>query len=251
MGITGTEVTKEASDLVLADDNFATIVTAIELGRWIYENIKKYLAYLLQGNFVEIAVMTLAALLILPEIGLYGDDALPLLATQLLYINLVTDGVPAIAIGFSPPDPDLMRRPPRPKNESVFTKEVTRLIVMALLVQTPVLLLGFMTGLPEGLPAARSRLFLMFIGVELAIALNCRSLTHSIFAVRPHRWVIIAVISQVVLTVALVLIPIARLALGMYLPTSSDILWILGSALETAISVELLKRFARRWDGNS
>jgi Ca2+-transporting ATPase len=248
MGITGTEVTKEASDLVLADDNFATIVTAIELGRWIYENIKKYLAYLLQGNFVEIAVMTLASLLILPAIGLYGDDALPLLATQLLYINVVTDGLPAIAIGFSPPDPDLMTRPPRPKNESVFTKDVTRLIVMALLVQTPVLLLGFMLGLPEGLPAARSRLFLMFIGVELAIALNCRSLTHSVFEVKPHKWVIVAVISQVVLTAVLILIPITRLALGMIYPTTADLLWIIASAVETAISIELLKKLTKKWN---
>ncbi len=245
MGITGTDVTKEAADLVLADDNFATIVKAIELGRWIYDNIKKYLAYLLQGNFVEIAVMTLASLIILPLAGLHGEDALPLLAVQLLYINLVTDGVPAVALGFSPADPDLMKRPPRPKDESVFTKEVTRLIVMALIVQTPVLMLGFVTGLSGGLPAARSRLFLMFIGIELAIALNCRSLTHSVLQVKPHKWVILAVISQIALTTSLTLIPPARTALGIIFPTTVDLIWILAGAVETMVSIELLKKYWR------
>jgi Ca2+-transporting ATPase len=242
MGITGTDIAKEASDLVLADDNFATIVKAIELGRWIYENIKKYLAYLLQGNFVEIAVVTLASLLILPSLGMYGSDALPLLAVQLLYINLATDGLPAIAIGFSPPDPDLMKRPPRPKDESVFTKEVTRLIVMALVVQTPALILGFMTGLSEGLVAARSRLFLMFIGIELAIALDCRSLTHSILEVRPHKWVIFAVIWETVLITTLILIPATRSALGMVYPSFTDLVWILVAAVEAITSIELLKK---------
>jgi len=245
MGITGTDVAKEASDLVLADDNFATIITAIELGRWIYENIKKYLAYLLQGNFVEIVVMTLASLLILPSLGMYGSDALPLLAVQLLYINLATDGLPAIAIGFSPPDPDLMKRPPRPKDESVFTKDVTRLIVMALIVQTPVLILGFMIGLSEGLVAARSRLFLMFIGIELAIALNCRSLTHSILEVRPHKWIILAVIWETILITTLVLIPATRSALGIVYPSFADLLWILFAAVETMVSIELLKKFTK------
>jgi len=243
MGITGTDVTKEASDLVLADDNFATIVKAVEIGRWIYDNIKKYLAYLLQGNFVEIAVMTLASLIILPLIGIHGDDALPLLAVQLLYINLVTDGVPAIALGFSPPDPDLMKRPPRQKDESVFTKEVTRFIIRALIVETPILILGFLTGLSEGIAPARSRLFLMFIGIELAVALNCRSLTHSVVEVKPHKWLILAVISQTLLTIALTLIPPARDALGIMFPTTVDLIWIAIAAIETLVSIELLKKY--------
>lgn len=243
MGITGTDVTKEAADLVLADDNFATIVKAIELGRWIYDNIKKYLAYLLQGNFVEIAVMTIATLIIVPLVGLHGNDVLPLLAVQLLYINLVTDGPPAIALGFSPPDPDLMKRPPRPKDETVFTKEVTRLIIMALLVQTPVLVLAFLTGLGGGIAAARSRIFLMFIGIELAITLNCRSLTHSLLEVKPHKWVILAVISETVLTTILVFIPPVREALGIVFPSTVDLMWILVAAIETVVSIELLKRY--------
>jgi len=246
MGITGTDVTKEAADLVLADDNFATIVKAIELGRWIYDNIKKYLAYLLQGNFVEIAVLTIISLIILPFMGLHGDDALPLLAVQILYINLATDGLPAIALGFSPPEPDLMRKPPRPKDESVFTYEVTRLIIMALVVQTPLLILGFMDALPTGLVFARSRLFLMFVGIELAIALNCRSLTHSLLEVKPHKWILLAVVWEVLLITVLAFIPPVRSALGMVFPSGNDMFWIVGAAVETAVSIELLKKILNK-----
>jgi Ca2+-transporting ATPase len=245
MGITGTDVSKEAADLVLADDNFATIVKAIELGRWIYENIKKYLAYLLQANFVEIAVITSVSLIILPSMGLHGNDALPLLAVQILYINLATDGLPAIALGFSPPDPDLMKKPPRPKDESVFTREITRLIVMALIVQTPLLTLGFLSGLSEGLVAARSRLFLVFIGVELAIALNCRSLTHSILEAKPHKWLIMAVIWETFLMVVLLQIPLTRDALNIVFPSSMDLAWMIGGAIITGVSIELFKRLAK------
>jgi len=246
MGITGTDVAKEAADLILSDDNFATIIRAIELGRWIYENIKKYLAYLLQANFVEIAVITLATLLVLPLEGMHGSETLPLLAVQILYINLATDGLPAIALGFSPPDPDLMRKPPRPKHESVFTKEVIRLILFSLLVQTPVLLLGFVTGLSEGLSFARSRLFLMFIGVELAMALNCRSLTHSAFRLRPHKWLLLSVIWETFLISGLVLIAQTRDALGVMYPTFADFLWVMAASVETFLSIELLKYLYER-----
>jgi len=227
----------------LVDDNFATIVKAIEVGRWIYDNIKKYLAYLLQGNFVEIAVMTLTSLIILPLIGVHGEDALPLLAVQILYINLATDGLPAIALGFSPPDPDLMKRPPTPKEESVFTKEVTSFIIRALIVETPILILGFLTGLSEGIAPARSRLFLMFIGIELAVALNCRSLTHSILEARPHKWLVLAVIWEAVLIVILMVIPSSRDALGMVFPSSTDLMWMISGAVVTGVSIELLKKY--------
>jgi Ca2+-transporting ATPase len=125
----------------------------------------------------------------------------------------------------------------------VFTKEVTRLIIMALIVQTPILILGFLTGLSGGLAVARSRLFLMFIGIELAIALNCRSLTHSLLEVKPHKWVILAVVSQAMLTTALTFIPPARTALGIVFPSTADLIWILIAALETVLSIELLKKY--------
>ena len=123
MGITGTDVAKAAADIILADDNFASIVAAVEEGRAIFSNIRKFLRYLLSSNIGEVMTMFFGVLLA-PVIGLQGNgDAvvLPLLATQLLWINLVTDGAPALALGIDPADPGLMNEPPRSKNEGVIT----------------------------------------------------------------------------------------------------------------------------------
>ena len=116
MGITGTDVSKEAADMVLADDNFASIVAAVEEGRAIFANIRKFLRYLLSSNIGEVLTMFFGVLLA-GQIGLdVGGDAvvLPLLATQILWINLVTDGPPALALGVDPADEELMDQPPRP-----------------------------------------------------------------------------------------------------------------------------------------
>ncbi|HEX7086361.1 MAG TPA: cation-translocating P-type ATPase, partial [Vicinamibacterales bacterium] len=129
MGITGTDVSKGASDMVLADDNFATIVAAVEEGRAIFANIRKFLRYLLSSNIGEVLTMFFGVLLA-GVMGLEapGDGAvvLPLVATQLLWINLVTDGAPALALGVDPPDPDVMRQPPRSKHEGVITPKMWR-----------------------------------------------------------------------------------------------------------------------------
>ena len=109
MGITGTDVTKEASAMTLTDDNFASIVAAVEEGRGIFGNIKKYLMYLLSSNIGEIIIMTVATLFGWP---------LPLSAVQLLYLNLATDGFPALALAVDPPEPDLMHRKPRDPQEA-------------------------------------------------------------------------------------------------------------------------------------
>jgi len=113
MGITGTEVSKEAAVMILADDNFATIVNAVEEGRGIYDNIKKFIQYLLSSNIMEVLVILIAALIGLP---------LPIVATQLLWINLITDGAPAIALGYDPYDPTLMERKPRPVDQPILNK---------------------------------------------------------------------------------------------------------------------------------
>jgi Ca2+-transporting ATPase len=126
MGITGTDVSKQAADMVLADDNFASIVAAVEEGRAIFSNIRKFLRYLLSSNIGEVMTMFFGVLLAKP-IGLHSDAGgvvLPLLATQLLWINLVTDGAPALALGVDPADPGLMNRPPRSKDEGVITRRM-------------------------------------------------------------------------------------------------------------------------------
>ncbi|MEM2226905.1 MAG: cation-translocating P-type ATPase [Candidatus Bathyarchaeia archaeon] len=240
MGITGTDVAKEASDMVLADDNFATIIKAIERGRWIYDNIKKYLTYLLQCNLIEIIVIGGGVLLGFP---------LPLVPAQILWVNLATDGAPALALGVSPPDPDLMRRPPRDPKESVFTREVKLMLFAIPAILSPILLWAFWMDLGISLPEARTTLFLIFVFFELVVALNCRSLTHSILKVRPHRSLWLAVASSAILTLAILLIPAVREAFGMCIPTTSDIAIAAASSLLPLFLLEALKLAMRRGKG--
>ena len=232
MGITGTGVTKEASDLVLADDNFATIVNAIEIGRWIYDNIKKYLTYLLQANLVEIAVLSIAVLAGYP---------MPLLPVQILYINLATDGLPAIALGVSPSDPDIMKKPPRNPKETLFTREVKLFFLIAILVQCPLLLGVFLSSLPQGEAIARTRIFLMLVFFELVLALNCRSLRYTLLKVRPHKFLLLAVLWEALLILTIINIPVAQqafeiAAIGMY-----EAGLIAGLCLVTFLSIEITK----------
>ena len=137
MGITGTDVSKGAADMVLTDDNFASIVAAVEEGRVIYDNIRKFIKYLLSSNVGEILVMFLALL-----IGL----KIPLLAIQILWINLVTDGLPAIAMGFEPAEPGVMRRKPRPPKESIFAGGMGRHIIWVSLLLTAITLFSYVVG---------------------------------------------------------------------------------------------------------
>ncbi|MEM4245719.1 MAG: cation-translocating P-type ATPase [Candidatus Bathyarchaeia archaeon] len=237
MGVTGTEVTKEAADLVLTDDNFTTIIKAVEKGRWIYDNIKKYLTYLLQCNLVEIAVIGGGALLGLP---------LPLLPAQILWVNLTTDGLPALALGVSPADPDIMDKPPRNPKESIFTREVRAMLTAIPLLVSPILLLAFVKDLSKGLKEARTTLFLVFVFFELVVALNCRSLTHSTLRARPHRLLWLSVIISAALTLFVLALPGVREAFGVILPTPDDIVLATALSLIPFAMLELLKLYVRR-----
>ncbi len=241
MGVTGTEVTKEAADLVLADDNFATIVNAIELGRWIYDNIKKYLTYLLQANLVEIMVLSIAVLAGYP---------LPLLPVQILYINLATDGLPAIALGVSPSDPDVMKRPPRRPTETVFTKEVKTFLLRAVLIEVPLLLWVFLSSLPQGVEIARTRLFLVLVFFELMLALNCRSLRYTLFEVKPHKFLLLTVLWEAILILALINIPAAQQALGLVPIGLYEVELVAGLCFITLASIEITKRLSRERKSN-
>ena len=236
MGITGTEVTKEAADLVLADDNFATIVNAIELGRWIYDNIKKYLTYLLQANLVEIVLLSIAVLAGYP---------LPLIPIQILYINLATDGLPAIALGVSPSDPDIMRRPPRPPEETVFTREVKSFLLRAVLIEVPLLLWVFLSSLPQGVEIAQTRLFLVLVFFELILALNCRSLKYTLLDVRPHKLLLLAVLWEALLILILISIPVTQQAFGIASIGLFEVGLIAGLCLITLLSIEITKHLLR------
>jgi len=190
MGITGTEVTKEASDMVLTDDNFASIVKAVKEGREIYGNIKKYLTYLLRCNVMEILVMFIAMIGVPYLAGTHEVEAgsvVALTAIQLLWVNLTTDGLPAIALGVDPGDPDLMERKPRDPNESVWTTDVKLYLILTPILMTALLLYGYFMYQPWLGPAqlleARTQLLTAMILMELANAISARSLKYPVFKV--------------------------------------------------------------------
>ncbi len=169
MGVTGTDVTKEASDMVLTDDNFASIVNAVEEGRGIFDNIQKFVLYLLSCNAGEVLLMFFAALIGWP---------VPLVAIQILWINLVTDGLPALALGMEPPERDIMTRPPRPPLEAVITRERGLLILFQGTLIATVAALGFWIiyqGDEAHLARARTMTFCITAFAQLFFAIGCRS----------------------------------------------------------------------------
>ncbi len=177
MGMTGTQVAKESSAMVLADDNFATIVGAVEEGRRIFDNVKKYLVYLLSANISEILVLTFSVMMGWP---------FPLLAKHLLYINLATDGSPAIALGLEPREPDVMKRKPRSLKEGVFSGVTWLMIGISVILSITTLSLFWAILESEGwqseaaVSKARTMVFGMFVFFELFFALSCRSLRHNL-----------------------------------------------------------------------
>jgi Ca2+-transporting ATPase len=190
MGITGTEVTKEASDMVLTDDNFASIVKAVKEGREIYDNIKKYLTYLLRCNIMEILVMFIVMVGVPYLAGSQEHEpgsVVALTAIQLLWVNLTTDGLPALALGVDPGDPDLMERKPRSPNESVFTRDVKMYLTATPILMTVLLLSGYLMYQPwidqAHLTEARTQLLTAMILMELVNAISARSLKYPVFKV--------------------------------------------------------------------
>ena len=221
MGISGTDVAKEAADIVLADDNFATIVKAIERGRWIYDNIKKYLTYLLRANITEVVVLGGVVMYL-------GPEFLPLLPAAILYINLASDGLPALALGLAPPDKDIMQRPPRDPNESVFSFDVRTFILLGALIECPIFLWVFFHDL-HNIEVARTEIFLMFVIIELILAMNFRSLRYSILEAPPHKWLLIAIVWELALIAVLMQFDAVREAFGINMPTWSDVGFVAGA----------------------
>ncbi|MBI4180342.1 MAG: cation-translocating P-type ATPase, partial [Chloroflexi bacterium] len=218
MGITGTDVTKEVADMVLTDDNFASIVAAVEEGRVIFSNIKKYLMYLLSSNIGEVLLMA-TVILFGPLIGL-PSGAIPLIAIQILFVNLVTDGLPAIALSVDPADPDIMKQKPRPRGQGIFTKPVLVLMATAGCWISLVNLVLFKWALDAGktMNEAQSLVFLTLIIIQFFNAYNFRSDEKSIFALRlfANKWLNLSIISQVVLMLAVFYLPFLQGVFGTY-----------------------------------
>ncbi|WP_350344874.1 calcium-translocating P-type ATPase, SERCA-type [Proteinivorax tanatarense] len=200
MGITGTEVTKEAASLILSDDNFATIVEAVEEGRSIYDNIRKFIRFLLSCNVGEIMTMFLAMLMGLP---------LPLKPIQILWINLVTDGFPALALGVEKPEGEIMKRKPRRKNQSVFSDGLDFKIfsrgIMISIITLSLFIIGYRTS--EGnLEVARTMAFVSLIVTQLVHVFDCRSERKSIFEMNifSNIYLVIAVLFSTMLMLAVI-----------------------------------------------
>jgi Ca2+-transporting ATPase len=252
MGITGTDVSKEAADIVLADDNFATIVAAIDEGRAIFANIRKFLRYLLSSNIGEVMTMffgVLAADLMGLAKGHGQGVVLPLLATQILWINLVTDGAPALALGLDPADPGTMGKPPRPRSERVITRRMWTGIVFVGVIMAVGTLLVIDASLPGGLiegtgtiDYARTMGFTTLTLFQLFNVFNARSDERSAFVgLFANRWLWSAVTLSLALHAAVIYLPFLQQAFSTVSLNGAD--WLICTA--TAGSVLWLRELAK------
>jgi Ca2+-transporting ATPase len=240
MGRTGTEVTREASDMILADDNFASIVAAIREGRGIFDNIRKTLVYLLSGNAGELAVMLVAAIAGLP---------LPLLPLQLLWINVVTDGLPALALVIDPVEDDVLRRPPRHPDEPMLGRPQWTFIVATGLLLAAVTLSVFVWALrSREVPEARNLAFSVLVFGELFRAFAARSTTRPIWeiGVFSNLPLLAVVAGTALLQVALHFLPATETAFQIAPLTLADADLTLLLALIPVVAIEGYKLVQRR-----
>jgi Ca2+-transporting ATPase len=244
MGITGTDVTKEAAAMTLTDDNFASIVAAVEEGRGIFGNIKKYLMYLLSSNIGEIGLMAGATLLGMP---------LPLTAVQLLYVNLATDGLPALALAVDPPEPDLMRRKPRNPRTGIFTRPVVTLMVVGGLWSTMVnlSLFAWAWNSGRGHEEAITMTFVSLVLIQFFKAYNFRSDRHSVLN-RPfaNKWLNMAIVWELTLLSLIIYVPSLHKPFGTFSLPLIDWVVIIALAFTVSPVLELAKWMERRgWFG--
>jgi Ca2+-transporting ATPase len=244
MGITGTDVTKEAAAMMLTDDNFASIVAAVEEGRGIFGNIKKYLMYLLSSNIGEIGLMAGATMLGLP---------LPLSAVQILYVNLATDGLPALALSVDPPEKDLMRRRPRGPRSGIFTRPVITLMSVGGIWSALVNLGLFSWALNSGRSEAEAMTmtFVSLVLIQFFKAYNFRSDRHSVLnAPFANKWLNLAIVWELVLLGLIIYLPFLHEPFGTFSLPLVDWLIVVALAFTVSPVLELAKWMERRgWFG--
>jgi P-type Ca2+ transporter type 2C len=264
MGITGTDVAKETADMVLTDDNYASIVSAVEQGRIIYNNIRKFVFFLLSSNVAEIMVIFLATLAGLPS---------PLTVIQLLWLNLLTDGAPALALAMEQGDPDIMSQPPRPKNEPIINKSMRTGIIIQTFTQTGAVLTAFVLGLlwelnalglgvPQGtnplayllnfnwhsinledVRTAETMAFMTLSLCELFRAYTVRSEKASLFRIGifSNKWMQIAVGTSIVLLLLVCTVPFLQGIFNTHFMSLQEWLVVLNLAIVPAVSEEITK----------
>jgi Ca2+-transporting ATPase len=239
MGVTGTEVTKEAAAMMLTDDNFASIVAAVEEGRIVFSNIKKYLMYLLSSNIGELGLMAGASFANLP---------LPLTAVQLLYVNLLTDGLPALALAVDPPESDLMSQKPRNPRSSIFTRPVVTLMLVGGIWSSIINLGLFWWALRSGrsLQESITMTFVSLVLIQFFKAYNFRSdhlsVLHQTFA---NKWLNLAIVWQLLLLGLTVYVPFLQTPFDTYGLPWQDWLIVITLSLTILPVLELAKWMVR------
>ena len=241
MGITGTDVSKQTADMVLTDDNFASIVSAIEQGRIIYSNIRKFVYFLLACNAGEILIIFGSMLFGLP---------IPLRPVHLLWLNLVSDGAPALALGMEKGDPDIMKHPPRPPREPVINRDMAIGIGVIAVVDAIAILSAFFFGMqryPGHLEAAQTIAFVTLCTSELIRAYTARSEYHSMFSIGvfSNKWMNWAVLASFLLVLAVVYVPFLRPFFDTVPLTLEDWLFMFPFFFASPIAMELLKVYFR------
>jgi Ca2+-transporting ATPase len=209
MGKTGTDVTRQSAAMILMDDNFSSIVAAVEEGRNIYSNIRKFIRYLLSCNVGEVLTMFLASLFGLP---------IPLMPAQILIVNLATDGLPAIALGLEPGEPDIMKNPPRSPNESIFAHGLSGVIAIRGILIALSTLASFMLIFAGGknLPAARTGALVTLVVSQLIHVFECKSESKGIFEIKlfSNMYLVLAVISSILMLLGVIYLPFMRPIFG-------------------------------------
>ena len=240
MGITGTDVTKNVADMVLADDNFATIVSAVEEGRRIYENIRKVVQFLLASNLSEVVAIFVAMLF---NVRLFAP-------IHILWINLITDTFPAVALGMEASEADIMKRPPRDPGEGIFSNGVGFNIIYQGLIIAALTLLSFFIGYAQSHATGMTMAFLTLSMCEIFHSLNMRSLSGSIFNIKghnPYLWG--AMLLSFLLTLVVIYVPGLNTAFRLVALSAGD--YLTATAVAFAVipvveAVKLVQRASRR-----
>lgn len=240
MGITGTDVAKNTAEVILTDDNFATIVNAVEEGRIIYSNIKKFVAYLLSCNLGEVLIVLISILMNLP---------VPLIPIQLLWLNLVTDSFPALALGVERGEADIMNEPPRDPDEPILDTEIKITVAIQSIAITVATLLAYLVGLKwygqaEGLHHARTMAFSTLIICELLRSYTARSIDKTVFeiGVFTNKKLVLATLFSFMLMLVVIYVPVLNDAFGLMDLGPREIAVVLGSALIPLVAGEIQKK---------